>query len=85
MSTEGLTPYFVGRPLAATLFFGGLALWLVIELRQAFQRRADVTGVDRGSGLVIRVCALVGFLLGAQAASRFRSAARLLDAGSVHS
>jgi protein-S-isoprenylcysteine O-methyltransferase Ste14 len=81
MSAEGLTPYFVGRPLAAIFFFGGLALWIVIEFRQAANRRADATRADRGSGLVIRLCALLGFVLGAQAADRLRSAA--IPAGAV--
>jgi protein-S-isoprenylcysteine O-methyltransferase Ste14 len=75
MSNEGLTPYVSGRPLATALFFGGLALWTVIEVRQAFNRRPDATRADRGSALIVRLCVIVANLLGALAAIRLTSAA----------
>jgi protein-S-isoprenylcysteine O-methyltransferase Ste14 len=75
MSNEGLTPYVAGRPLATALFFGGLALWTVIEVRQAFNRRPDATRADRGSALIVRLCVIVANLLGALAAIRLTSAA----------
>src|SRR6266542_1955214 len=75
MSSEGLTPYFAGRPLETALFFGGLAVWTVVEVRQAFNRRPDATRADRGSALTLRVCVIAANVLAALAAIRLRSAA----------
>ncbi len=75
MSNEGLTPYFAGRPLATALFFGGLAVWTVVEVRQAFNRRPDATRADRGSALTLRLCVIAANVFAALAAIRLRSAA----------
>jgi protein-S-isoprenylcysteine O-methyltransferase Ste14 len=75
MSDEGLTPYFVGRPLATTLFVGGLVVWAVVEVRQAFNRRPDATPADQSSALILRLCVIGAFLLAALASNRLTSAA----------
>jgi protein-S-isoprenylcysteine O-methyltransferase Ste14 len=52
------------RP-ATVLFLCTLAFWTVIEIRQALNRRADATNADRGSLVLVRLCAAAGVLLAA--------------------
>jgi protein-S-isoprenylcysteine O-methyltransferase Ste14 len=78
---EGLTPYFAGRPIAPTLFVGGLVVWTVFEVRQAFNRRPDAIPADRGSALTLRLCVIGAFVLAALTSNRLTSAA--LPAGAV--
>jgi protein-S-isoprenylcysteine O-methyltransferase Ste14 len=60
-----MKPTFAGHTVATVLLAGTLALWLVIEFRQALNRRAEATSTDRGSLAFLRVCVLVGALLAA--------------------
>jgi hypothetical protein len=52
------------RP-ATVPFLCTLAFWTVIEIRQALNRRADATNADRGSLVLVRLCAAAGVLLAA--------------------
>jgi protein-S-isoprenylcysteine O-methyltransferase Ste14 len=60
-------PIFLSQHLLATLFAATLAIWVLVELRQALRGRAEATEADRHSLLVVRVCFAIGFLLGALA------------------
>ena len=62
-----MRPAFVGHPISYLLFVLALGVWTVIEIRQALQRRADATSMDRGSLMILRVCAVAGVLLAALA------------------
>ena len=69
-----MKPTFAGHRVATLILVCTLALWLVIEFRQALNRRAEATSTDRGSLAFLRVCVLVGALLAAFA-SRVAAAA----------
>jgi protein-S-isoprenylcysteine O-methyltransferase Ste14 len=69
-----MKPTFAGHRVATLILVCTLALWLVIEFRQALNRRAEATSTDRGSLAFLRVCVLVGALLAAFA-SRVTAAA----------
>src|SRR5438034_3488156 len=58
-----MRPSFAGHPVASVLFFCTLAVWTVIEIRQAFHRRGEATNTDRGSLVIVRLCAVAGILL----------------------
>jgi protein-S-isoprenylcysteine O-methyltransferase Ste14 len=62
-----MRPAFTGHPVASAILFLTLAIWTVIEFRQAMNHRADATSKDRGSLMVVRVFALAGVLLAALA------------------
>jgi protein-S-isoprenylcysteine O-methyltransferase Ste14 len=62
-----LKPFFLGHPAAIALLFSTLAFWLAIESRQAIHRRVEATNKDRGSAIVLRLCAVVGSVLAALA------------------
>ena len=49
------------------LFFSTLAIWLAVESGQAIHHRADATSKDRGSAIVLRLCAVAGSVLAALA------------------
>jgi protein-S-isoprenylcysteine O-methyltransferase Ste14 len=55
---------FVGHPAATALFAGTVGVWAGSEhlqaLRQALRRRAEATGADRGSLVVVRLCGAAG-------------------------
>jgi len=57
------------------LLAGTIAVFALLELRQAFKRRAEATNADRGSRVVITVCIVGAFLLAALARSRAPAAA----------
>jgi len=67
-------PFFVGHPIGAALFFSTVLIWFAVESRQASHRREGATSQDRGSRLILRLCAAAGFVLAALALS-VRSAA----------
>src|ERR1700681_3280437 len=69
-----MKPTFAGHRVATLVLAGTLALWLVIEFRQALNRRAEATNTDRGSLTFLRVCVLAGAVLAAFA-SRVTAAA----------
>jgi protein-S-isoprenylcysteine O-methyltransferase Ste14 len=56
-------PAFAGHPVALALFVATLAVWTVIEIRQALNRRAEATNTDRGSYVILRLCGVAGALL----------------------
>ena len=62
-----MKPFFLGHPVAIALFFSTLAVWLAVESRQAIHHRADATSKDRGSAIVLRLCAVAGSVLAALA------------------
>jgi protein-S-isoprenylcysteine O-methyltransferase Ste14 len=62
-----MRPAFTGHPVASTILFLTLAVWTIIEVRQAMHRRTDATSRDRGSLMVVRLFALAGVLLAALA------------------
>lgn len=60
-----MRPAFAGQPILSGLFFATLVIWALLELRQALNRRAGATSMDRGSLAVVRVSAVAGALLAA--------------------
>lgn len=70
-----MKPYFVGHPVAMAVFVGTLAVWAVVEVRQALRQRTEATKMDRGSRLVISFCIVGGFLLAALARVKVGAAA----------
>ena len=62
---NAMKPFFVGHPIATALLVGTLGVWTVIEVRQALNRRVGAKNTDRGSLLILRVCAAAGALLAA--------------------
>ncbi|HXC77401.1 MAG TPA: isoprenylcysteine carboxylmethyltransferase family protein [Candidatus Acidoferrum sp.] len=62
-----MRPAFTGHPGASAILFLTLAIWTVIEVRQAMNRRAEATNKDRGSLMVVRLFAFAGVLLAALA------------------
>jgi protein-S-isoprenylcysteine O-methyltransferase Ste14 len=67
-------PFPLGRSAATALFVSTLVVWFVVESRQATHRRAEATSRDRGSAIVLRLCAAAGVVLAALALN-VRSAA----------
>jgi protein-S-isoprenylcysteine O-methyltransferase Ste14 len=63
-------PYFVGHPGPAALFACTIAVWMVLEVRQALQRRPEASSADRDSLLILRLLAIVAALLAALAVAR---------------
>jgi protein-S-isoprenylcysteine O-methyltransferase Ste14 len=70
-----MRPSFAGRPETAVVFFITLAVWAILETRQALHGRGEATSMDRGSLLVVRIFAAAGVLLAALAAARVKAAA----------
>ena len=62
-----MRPAFYAHPFASAILFLTLAVWTVIEVRQALNRRTDATNKDRGSLRAVRLFALAGVLLAALA------------------
>lgn len=62
-----MKPAYVGHPVAIALFFCTLGAWTVIEIRQALNRRAEATNMDRGSLVIERLCSAAGVVLAALA------------------
>src|SRR5258708_12485455 len=62
-----MTSPFAGRPAAALLLAGTLAVWLVIEFRKGLNRRAEATNTDRGSLAFLRASVVAGALFAALA------------------
>jgi protein-S-isoprenylcysteine O-methyltransferase Ste14 len=62
------------------LFDGTLAVWAATEVRQAFKRRTEATTRDRGSRLVIVLCAFGAFVLAGLARDNVTAAAFPSDA-----
>jgi protein-S-isoprenylcysteine O-methyltransferase Ste14 len=60
-------PAFAVNPVASAVYFLTLAVWAVIEIRQALNRRAEATNMDRGSFTVVRLGSLAGVILAALA------------------
>jgi protein-S-isoprenylcysteine O-methyltransferase Ste14 len=65
-----MKPFFAGHTVAMALFFFSLGAWTVIEIRQALNRRAEATNVDRGSLVIVRLCAAVGIILAGLAVAK---------------
>ena len=65
-----MKPFFAGHTVAMTLFFFSLGAWTVIEIRQALNRRAEATPLDRGSLVIVRLCAAVGIILAGLAVAK---------------
>ena len=62
-----MTTTSTGPPIATALLVITLALWALLELRQALNRRAGATNTDRGSLMVVRLAAIAGAGLAALA------------------
>lgn len=60
-----MRPAFASLPILSGLFFATLVIWALFELRQALNRRAGATSMDRGSLAVVRLSAVAGALLAA--------------------
>jgi protein-S-isoprenylcysteine O-methyltransferase Ste14 len=75
-----MTLYFVGHPIATTLFVGTLAVWMAIEIRQTLKGRTEATKMDRGSRLVIGLCLAGAVALAALARAKVTAAAFPADA-----
>lgn len=58
-----MTPAFAGMPVAKALLLCTLGVWAITEIRQALNRRAEATSKDRGSLVIVRLCAVAGVLL----------------------
>jgi protein-S-isoprenylcysteine O-methyltransferase Ste14 len=58
-----MKPYFAGHGLPTVLFALTVAVWIVIEVLQALKRRPEASSADRGSLLILRICAIVAFVL----------------------
>jgi protein-S-isoprenylcysteine O-methyltransferase Ste14 len=65
-----MKPFFAGHTVAMALFFFSLGAWTVIEIRQALNRRAEATNLDRGSLVIVRLCAAVGIILAGLAVAK---------------
>jgi protein-S-isoprenylcysteine O-methyltransferase Ste14 len=63
-------PAVVGPLLPCTI-----AVWLALELRQAFNRRREARRVDQGSLILLRVAAAAGFIAAAAVAKAMPAAA----------
>jgi protein-S-isoprenylcysteine O-methyltransferase Ste14 len=63
----GLAPGFAGERTLTSIFGLTLAIWAAMEIRQALRRRTGATNEDRGSRLVVQLCACAGVLLAAAA------------------
>ena len=72
-----MKPYFAGHPAATALFAGTLAVWVIIELRQALKRRPEASKKDHGSRFVIVLCIGGAFILAARARADVTGAAFL--------
>jgi protein-S-isoprenylcysteine O-methyltransferase Ste14 len=59
-----MTPAFAG-PVVKAILLCTLGIWAVIEIRQALNRRIEATNMDRGSLIIVRLCAVAGVLLAA--------------------
>ena len=62
-----MKPSFASDPVARALLLFTLGVWIVIEIRQALHRRAEATNRDRGSLVIVRLCAAAGVVLAALA------------------
>lgn len=60
-----MTPAFAGNPVVKAILLCTLGIWAVIEIRQALNRRIEATNKDRGSLIIVRLCAVAGVLLAA--------------------
>jgi hypothetical protein len=58
-----MQPFLAGIPVAMVLVWATLAVFAVLETRQALRRRADATNMDRGSLLIVRLSVTAGVLL----------------------
>jgi protein-S-isoprenylcysteine O-methyltransferase Ste14 len=52
-------PTFVGHPVETALFVATLAVWILMEIPRALNRRPDAEQVDQGSLNFVRLCAVV--------------------------
>jgi protein-S-isoprenylcysteine O-methyltransferase Ste14 len=59
--------YFAGHTAPTVLFAFTIAVWMVLEVRQALKRRPEASSADRGSLLILRIWATVAFVLAALA------------------
>ena len=62
-----MRPAFIDEPGSTWLFLVTMAVWVVIELRQALNRRVGATNTDRGSLMILRLCYVAGALVAALA------------------
>jgi protein-S-isoprenylcysteine O-methyltransferase Ste14 len=53
----------MSHPVRELLLTGSVGVWVVIEVRQALNRRPGATSSDRGSLLVLRLLAVLGGIL----------------------
>jgi protein-S-isoprenylcysteine O-methyltransferase Ste14 len=60
-----MTPAFAGNPVVKAILLCTLGIWALIEIRQALNRRVEATNKDRGSLIIVRLCAVAGVLLAA--------------------
>jgi protein-S-isoprenylcysteine O-methyltransferase Ste14 len=60
-----MMPFFLESHVDMALFFSTLAIWFAVESRQYIHRRVEATNKDRGSAIVLRLCAAVGAVLAA--------------------
>jgi protein-S-isoprenylcysteine O-methyltransferase Ste14 len=60
-----MTPAFAGNPVVKAILLCTLGIWAVIEIRQALNRRIEATNKDRGSLIIVRLCAVASVLLAA--------------------
>jgi protein-S-isoprenylcysteine O-methyltransferase Ste14 len=70
-----MTTDFAGDAVLRVLVPGTLALWFAIELRQGLRRRTEATVMDRGSRIIVGLCAGGGIFLGALARAKVPAAA----------
>ena len=66
---------FSGYPAVEALFIVTVVGWLILEVRQGRQRRAEATEMDRGSRQVLWVCYILGWLIAASAPAAVPAAA----------
>ena len=60
-----MRPSFTGHPVAEAILLLSLGAWMVIERRQAMNRRPDATSFDRRSLLVMQLFVAAGIVLAA--------------------
>jgi protein-S-isoprenylcysteine O-methyltransferase Ste14 len=68
-------PYFVGHPGPTVLFACTIAVWILIEVRQALQRRPEASSADRGSLLIVWLWTTVALVVASVAVGRVPGAA----------
>lgn len=69
-----MKPYFVGHTIPTLLFVCTMVAWAAIEIPQAFKRRPEATSADRGSVMIVRLCAVAAIVVAGLVVTRVPAA-----------